>query len=132
MPRELHRSGLPLVAASAGINAGAVVAQAAGGDYQAIALATVGARPLGIALATAASIGHALTVMDEGNTVTVTAAASVGPGAEVGVVGATTSIGLVAGASGVVKYSVGQTLSGGAAGEDISVYVNPRQLSGLV
>lgn len=132
MPREIHRSGLPLTAASAGINAGKVIGLAAGGDNQGVGLATVNIRPIGIALATAASIGHALTVLDEGNTVVVTAAASVGPGAEIGVVGATTSLGLVAGASGSVVHSVGQSTSGGAAGEDISVFVNPRQLSGLV
>lgn len=132
MPREIHRSGYPLVAASAGINAGAVVGIASGGDYQAVALATANIRPLGIALATAASLGNALTVLDEGNTVVVTAAASVGRNAEVGVASTNGAIGPVAGASGSVVHSVGQTVSAGAAGEDISVYVNPRQLSGLV
>lgn len=130
MPRELHRSGYPLVAASA-VNAGAALTIASGADERCVPVASLNIRPLGIALATGATVGHAVTVLDEGNTVVVTAAASVGRGAEIGVASTNGALGPVAGASGSVAFSVGQSLSAGAAGEDISIYVNPRQLSGL-
>lgn len=131
MPRELHRSGIPLAAASA-VNAGAVIAIASGSDYRGVPIATANIRPLGIALATGATVGAGITVLDGGNTVVVTAVGSVGRGAEVGVASTNGGIAPVAGASGSVVHSIGQTLSAGAAGEDISVFVNPRQLSGLV
>lgn len=130
MPREIHRSGYPAVAASA-VNAGAAVGVASGADSRVYPVASLNLRPLGIALATGATVGHAVTILDEGNTVVITAAASVGRGAEVGVASTNGALGPVAGASGSIVYSVGQSVSAGAAGEDISIYVNPRQLSGL-
>ena len=131
MPREIHRSGYPAVAASA-VNAGAAVTVASGSDSRVAPVATVNVRPLGIALATGATVGLAVTVLDEGNVAVVTVGASVGRGAEIGVASTNGALGPVAGASGSVVYSVGQSVSAGDADQDISLYVNPRQLSGLV
>lgn len=131
MPREIHRSGYPAVAASA-VNAGAAVTVASGSDSRVAPVATANVRPLGIALATGATVGLAVTVLDEGNTAVVTVGASVGRGAEIGVASTNGALGPVAGASGSVVYSVGQSVSAGDADQDISLYVNPRQLSGLV
>lgn len=128
---ELHRSGFPALAASA-INLGAVVSQDVGDTQrQVLPVSTVNVEPLGVALATAVNPGDALTVLDRGSVVKVTAAASLGAGAYVGVVGATLSLGLVAGASGVVKWAVGKSMTAAAAGEVFSFYINPIQLGGL-
>lgn len=128
---ELHRSGFPALAASA-LSAGQLVSHDTGDTQrQVVPIATVNVEPLGVALASAANPGDAVTVMDRGSVVKVLAAASLGAGADVGNVGATTSLGLVAGASGVVKWAAGKSMTAAAAGEVFSFYVNPRQLGGL-
>lgn len=128
---ELHRNGFPGKAASA-MAALQVVSQDTGDTQRSVlAVATFNVEPLGITLATAANAGDAVTVFDRGNVVKTLAAASLGAGADVGVVGATTSLGLcAAGASGVLKWSVGKSMTAAAAGEVFSFYVNPRQVSG--
>lgn len=130
MPGMIHRSGFPGIAASA-INAGAAVVIASGADRNIAPIATTNVRPFGIALASGA-IGDGVTVMDDDNTVIVTAIASLGRGAEIGVASTNGGLAPVSGASGGVVFSVGQSISAAAAGEDFSLNVNPRQLSGLV
>ena len=80
---------------------------------------------------TAASPGLPVAVQAYGNVVRAVAAASVGAGAEVALGSPNGALGPVTGASGVVKYSSGTALSAAAGAETFSVYVNPRQLSGI-
>lgn len=56
--------------------------------------------------------------------------ASVGAGVAVGVGSTNGGVAPVAAASGVVRWQIGQTLTTAAAGEIVSVFINPRQLSG--
>lgn len=87
--------------------------------------------PHGITVASAL-LGEAVTVYAQGNYCKAIAAASMGAGANVGVIGATRSLGLSAGASGVANWRVGKTVTAAAAGEVVTIYVNPMQLSGLI
>lgn len=87
--------------------------------------------PHGITVASAL-LGEGVTVFGQGNYCKAIAAASMGAGANVGVVGATRSLGLVTGASGVANWRVGRTVTAAAAGEVVTIYVNPSQLSGLI
>src|SRR5688500_5671771 len=119
---ELHRDGFSAKAATT-INAGQVVSVAAGAvqrTVQPVAAGTV--EPFGVALATALT-GESVALLESRNTVKVSAAASLGAGANVGVVGATTSLGLAAaGASGTVAWRTGIAMTGvAAAGEVFSL-----------
>jgi hypothetical protein len=131
---ELHRDpGLPAIAASSIPAQTAVTWDVADVQRQALAIATVNVEPVGITRSVASSPGDGVTVYDDDHICRVTAAASLGAGADVGVVGATTSLGLVtAGASGVVKWRVGKSVTAAAAGETFSLHIKPRQLSGLL
>lgn len=135
MPAELHRSGFPGIAASAIAMGQAVTesgaSQAQPADRRFIPLATSNVRPAGVALASAPNPLDAFPVMDEGNLINITAGASLAAGAEIGVASTNGALGPVAAASGAVVYSIGQARSNAAAAEDFSLYVNPRQLSGL-
>jgi hypothetical protein len=75
--------------------------------------------------------GEGVTIALRGECAKAVAAASLGAGADIAVVGATRSLGLAAGASGLARWTVGQSLTAAAAGEVFTLYVNPRQLSGL-
>jgi hypothetical protein len=144
MAFELYRSTFPGIAASniaAGNALALTVATALAGpvERQFIPISTVNVEPFGIALATAAPVSAtppfsaAVPVIDLGNTIKVTAAASLGVGADVGIAsGATTGLGPVVGASGAAVWRVGKAVSPAAAGEVFGLYVAPRQLSGLV
>jgi hypothetical protein len=131
MAFKLHRTSFPGIAASA-IAAGQPVTLASGGDRHVAPIATANVQPLGVALASAVNPGEGVAVLDRGNTEIVIAAASLGRGAEIGVLAGTTSFGPVSAASGSAVFSVGQSVSAAAAGEEFSLYINPRQLSGLV
>lgn len=85
--------------------------------------------PHGITVASAL-LGEAVTVYGQGNYCKAVANASLGAGALVGVTGATRALGLAAGASGSVVWSVGRSVTAAAAGETFTFYVNPRQISG--
>lgn len=100
-------------------------------DNQVVPVATNNVRPFGQVDASAAQ-GEQVTVYGENNVVKLVAAASVGHGAEVGVASTNGDIGPIAGASGITRFAVGQTRSAAAAGEVVSVYVKPRQLSNLI
>jgi hypothetical protein len=127
---ELHRSGFPAKAASA-LSVNQVVSVDVGDTQrQVLPVSTANVEPLGVALASAALPGQNVTVLDRGNVVKVLAAASLGAGADVGVVGATTSLGRPASASGAVVWVVGKSMTAAAAGEVFSFYVHPRQISG--
>lgn len=125
--RELHRSGFPAKAASA-INAGVPVRLNTGDvDREVLPCASANVEPFGIALATAGA-AEALTVMDQGNLVKVTAIASLGAGQDIGVASSNGALGVVSGASGSVVWSIGKSHSAAAAGEVFSLYIRPRQL----
>ncbi len=78
-----------------------------------------------------AAQGESVTIALRGEFAKAIAAASIGAGADIAVVGATRSLGLAAAASGLAKWTVGQSVTAAAAGEVFTLYVNPRQLSGL-
>lgn len=76
------------------------------------------------------AVGDAITVYGRESIVEAVAGASVGPGADVGVGSTNGVLAPVAAASGVVRYRVGKSLEGAAAGEKFSVLVNLERLSG--
>lgn len=132
MAFEIH-SGLEFagIAASA-ILPGQVVAVASGLDRGINPCASANLRPFGVAGAASAAQGDAIHVHAVGNVAKVTANASVGVGADVTVAsGSAGRVAPIAIASGVSNWSVGQTLTSGAAGEVVSILVHPRQLGGL-
>lgn len=132
MAHERHKRAFPGINISAATIPGRTVVRlsATGTTERAVeAAGSTNVLPLGVALFDAGP-GKAVTVHDENNTVKVKAAASLGVGAEIGVVSGTTSVGPLVGASGVVRHSVGQSETPAAAGEVFSLYINPRQLSG--
>lgn len=131
MSFEIIRNSFPGIAAS-NITGRSAVTLASGLNRGVAPVSTNNIALHGLTPPVNASQGDPVTVYDRNNYVKVQAAASIGPDSEVGVVGATTSLGPVVGASGLVKHSVGQSVEGAAAGEFFSVFVNPRQLSGLV
>lgn len=128
MAFEIHDGlAFPGLAAS-NIQPGQVVSLASGGDRHIQPCASDNLRPFGVGFGVATQ-GDAVTVHAIGNVVKVTANASVGRQAEVTVAsGAATGVAPVAVASGVERWSVGQTLTAAAAGETVSIYVHPRQL----
>jgi hypothetical protein len=148
MAFELYRWTFPAIAASA-ISAGQPVqftvatAGTSPADRQVVPLGSVNLEPFGIALATAnyaaatppfsAGVG----IVDRGNTIKVTAIASLGVGADVGVgtniAGQASGWAVpVAAASGVDTWRVGKAVSPAAAGEVFSLYVDPFRLSSTV
>ncbi len=139
MAMELFRWTYPAIAASA-IRAGDVVGFPIGSgglERQVIPLASCNLEPFGIALATAnfanatPPFSAACPVVDRGNTIKVTAGASLGAGADVGV--ATTSgsliLGPVAGSGGTTVWRVGKAHSPAVAGEVFSLYVDPKNMN---
>lgn len=128
--KELHRGGFPAKAASA-INPGQVVALNGGDtEREVVPVTSAAVEPFGIALATAALPQDAVTVLEEHSIVKVTAAASLGANALVGIASNNGALGPIAGASGSVVHSVGRSVSAAAAGEVFGLYIRPRQLSG--
>jgi len=132
MAFELHRNHFPGIAASV-INAGQVVALAPGDTQRTVVpvatqlpISAASSVPLGIALATSASPGNAVSILDALNVVKVSAAASIGAGAPVGLASSNGGFGPIT-ASG--SWVVGQSVTAAAAGEVFSVYVNPRPIT---
>src|SRR5438552_18375447 len=134
MAFELHRDpGLPGIAASAMAVNTVVSWDVADVQRQVLAVATGNVEPIGVTRNVASAAGAAVTVYDENHIVRAVAGASLGAGANVGVLGATTSLGIVAaGASGVIAWRLGRSLTAAAAGETFSLSIKPRQLSGLL
>lgn len=110
-------------------------------------LPSTNARPHGLVGPIASVVqGQNVAVYERGNIVKAIAAASMGPGAEVGFASlglasqaqgtrmqaTVVQLGPVSGASGALVWSVGQSEDAANAGEIFSLYINPRQLSGLV
>lgn len=107
-----------------------------------VAIATVNDEPLGLVEASAAAGAH-LAVFGEGNVVRAIAGASLGPNTDVGLatVGVASAaqdnstanvvqLGPITAASGSIKWVVGKSLSGAAAGEVFSLQIRPRQIGG--
>lgn len=131
MAFELHRDGFSALAASA-ILPGQIVGIASGADRQVSPIGSSNIEPFGVTPFASAAIGEGITVLESRQVVAAIAAASLGAGGDVGVVAvATTSLGPVAAASGGVVWRVGRALNSAAAGEEFSLYIHPRQLSGL-
>jgi hypothetical protein len=141
MAFELYRWTFPGIAGTliaAGNALQLVVATALSGPVERtfVPISTVNVEPFGVALATAAGaaatppFSAAVPVVDLANTIKVTAAASVGAGADVGIAsGGTTGFGPVSGSSGIDVWRVGKAVSPAAAGEVFGLYVSPRMLS---
>lgn len=133
MAFELYRWTFPGIAASA-INAGAALRLSASAvERQFIPIATSNVEPFGIALASAGgtSLTQAVPVVDVGNTIKVTAIASLGCGADIGVASTNGGLAPVAGASGVLVWAVGKAMQPAAAGEVFGLYVKPVRLSAV-
>lgn len=118
--------------AASDIPAFAVVAADPGQENQVVRAASAGQKPIGSVDQGSILRADYGAVYGDGCVVKAVAQASLGAGALVGVVGATTSLGLAAGASGAAAWSVGEAQTNAAAGERFSVLIKPRQLSGLV
>jgi hypothetical protein len=129
MAIELHRHGFPGIAAS-DITPGAVLKLAAGSVERGVCpVGSTGDGPVvGVAFASAART-EGVTVHTQGDVVKAIARASVGVAGEVNI--ASTGLGPVAAASGSARYSVGQAISAAAPGEYFSVFVSPKQISGV-
>lgn len=127
---ELHRGGFPAIAGSNVNDHVAVQHDVGDTQRQVLPAASKNVEPVGVTLASAVA-GNPVTVFDYGNVVKVTAGASLGAGSEVGVASTNGALGPVAGASGSVVWSVGRSETAAAPGEVFSLYVRPRQLSGL-
>lgn len=98
---------------------------------QVVPVASVNDQPFGVAHDVASSVGDVIPVYGPHNVAKVVAAASIGVGADAGVASTNGNLGPVTAASGVVKYRVGYSLTAAAAGETFSLFVAPRQLSGI-
>lgn len=122
MAFELHRHAFPGIAATH-VAARQVVKLAPGAIERGVMPAAAADEPIGVALTTATA-GNAVTVHEQQSVAKVVAAASLGAAANVGVVGATTSLGPVASGS----MRTGQSVAAAQPGEVFSLYVNPRQL----
>jgi hypothetical protein len=133
MAFELYRWTFPGIAASA-INAGAALQLSASAvERQFIPISSSNIEPFGVALASAGgtSLTQAVPVVDVGNTIKVTAIASLGCGADVGVASTNGGLGPVSGASGVLTWAVGKSVSNAGAGEVFALYVKPVRLSAV-
>lgn len=140
MAYELHNGrALPKIAASNiarptaanGAKGAMPVTFAAGSAERAAhAVGSTGQEIAGFAICNA-SRAQGLTVLAEGNVVKCVSVASIGVGANVGIASTNGAMGLVSAASGVVVHAAGKSETAAGAGEIFSVYVRPRQLSGL-
>lgn len=134
MTFELYRWTFPAIAASA-VNSGAALSLCASAlERQVVPIATLNVEPFAIALASAGgtSLTQACPAVDQGNTIKVTAIASLGAGADIGVASTNGGLGPVAAASGVTTWAVGKSVSAAGAGEVFALYVKPRLLSAVV
>lgn len=125
---------MPCIAASA-INYGQAVALDVGDvQRQVLPLGTNTLEAFGLALATAVNPGDPVSVHGflSGNVEKVVAGASLGHGADIGIGSTNGALAPIVGASGVAKWRVGKSMTAAAVGETFSLYVAPRQLSGLV
>ena len=131
MAFERHRTAFPGIALATVLPRTAVRFAPTGVQDRAVVPVTDSTQPvLGVTGDAPANPGQSCRAHDHGNTVKMVAGASIGHGAEVGVASANGAVGPIAGASGVVRHSIGQSCTVAAPGEVFSVYVNPRQLSG--
>lgn len=99
---------------------------------QVVLCATDNVEPLGITGLASVAQGDQVVTYGQGNIVKAIAGASLGFGADLGIASTNGALGPISGASGVAKWRIGTSREPAAAGETFSVYVNPRQLSGLV
>lgn len=132
MPGTLDRyKGFPAIAGSA-LRPGEVVKFAAGANERRV-IPVVSTNELAVGVidtrAASAAVGDAVTVYETGAVLEGLSVASIGAGAEVAVASANGALGLVAGASGVVRATVGVTMTPAAGGEYFALYVRPRVLA---
>lgn len=119
---------LPFTAASA-IVGPAPVKLAATGTRRVIPAAANTDEIQGFVSNASYAVGEGITVYGENSVVEAVAAASLGPGADVGIASSNGALGPVAAASGVARFRVGRSFEGAAAGEKFSLYVKPARLS---
>lgn len=86
--------------------------------------------PHGVTGAATHSVGEVPAVYFSQNVVKCRAGASIGAAAAAGVGSTNGVVAPVAGASGSVRWQLGHTVTAAAAGEVVSIFINPRQLSG--
>ncbi len=98
---------------------------------QVVPVASKNQEPLGITGAASVAQGAAVVVYGPGNIEKALAGASLGAHADIGVASTNGALGPVAGASGSVVWRLGQSRTAAGGDERFSLYVNPRQLSGL-
>jgi hypothetical protein len=124
--------GFPAIAGSA-INPGVPVVFGGGVERGVIPVASNNIVAVGMidTRVGAASAGDPVTVYEHGAVVEALAAASVGQGAEVAFQVPSNGFAPVAGASGVLRASVGVTMTPANPGEYFALYVRPRVLGGL-
>jgi hypothetical protein len=133
MPGTLDRyKGFPAIAGSA-INPGVPVQFGGGVERGVIPVATNSLLAVGMIDTRIASKaqGDPITVYEHGAVVEGIAAASMGQGAEVAFAVPSQGFAPVAAASGVLRASVGVTMTPAAPGEYFALYVRPRVLGGL-
>lgn len=130
MAAEIHSNPLPGIAATV-IADRVAVRVIAGATQRAVGpVASTNQEPFGVVDAGATSLAP-VTVHGDQSYVKAVAVASLGVGADVGHASANGALGPVAGASGSNVWRVGIAQEAAAAGEVFTVFVNPRQLSGL-
>lgn len=127
------------VAAGSAIAPGKVVRAAGTTLFHVLEVATCNQEPFGVHRSFGATVGASglnareqCPVQLEGNFIKMIAGASMGANADVGVASTSGQLGPIVGASGAVVWRAGKSMTPAAAGEFFTLYVKPRQLSGLV
>ena len=131
MAGEHLKNALPFVAASA-INPNRAVYISPSYANRVVQLAsTVTQEVAGVSGDATALQGESVVIYGRGAVVDVTAAASLGAGADIGVAPASAAFAPIAGASGSARHRVGKALESAAAGETFALYIDPDNLSGI-
>lgn len=126
---QLHNP-LPFTAAS-DCNPERVVTIDTGISRGVVPVATNNVEPFGVNGQPTQLRTESVTIYGPDDIVQVTACASLGAGAVVGIASTNGQLGPVAAASGVSRYRVGVSLEAAQPGEKFSLYVKPKQLSNL-
>ena len=111
-----------------------VLASSATQDRAVAPVASHNQFPLGIAQASAgtgATLPQSVTVQGAGAILKVTAGATVAVGQDVHQTVGSSAFAGVAGASGQLRFAIGQAVSPASPGELFSLYINPRIISGI-
>jgi hypothetical protein len=126
-----HEKPFPGIAAT---NIGALVPVKLdpSGQRKVAPVGSAGEAAFGVTGNSVASSGQGVTVHEQGAVVEAIAGASLGIGAELALGSTNGALVVAAGASGSAKHAVGVAMDPALPGETFSLYVRPRQISGLV